>query len=297
MSDGSTAAVGVRTLPRDAASGWTGAARRLLPVVQLGARRLAQRKSPFQMTFSLTNRCNFLCEYCRIPTQKLAEIKTAEWFRIIDEFADGGMGRASLIGGEPLVRKDCGEIIRHIKSRGVHVSMNTNGWWTVDRIEDVSQLDLVCITLDGPPEVHDKQRQRGSQARALSAIELLRSRDKNVVTMTVLTARGVETVDYVLERARELGVRAFFQLVHDSEGDPDKEIGAGITEQGITDVALHLLKRKDEGWPVGPSRTYLQAVAGRDGHGVRRLHSCSECYASRFTAAITPGGSPSTTLS
>ncbi len=41
--------------------------RRSLPVVQLIGRRITKRKSPFQVTFSLTNRCNFRCAYCHIP--------------------------------------------------------------------------------------------------------------------------------------------------------------------------------------------------------------------------------------
>jgi MoaA/NifB/PqqE/SkfB family radical SAM enzyme len=264
--------------------------RQIVPAAQFAWARARGAKRPLMVTLSLTDRCNFRCEYCKLPQMDRDEMSTADWLRAIDELADAGMMRVSLMGGEPLVRKDIGVLIDHLKARGINVAMNTNGWLVPRKLDDVLKLDLVCITLDGPPEVHDKQRQRGSQARALSAIELLRSRGKNVVTMTVLTARGVETVDYVLERARELGVRSFFQLVHDAEGDPDKEIGAGITERGISDIALHLLKRKDEGWPVGPSRTYLRALAGRNGHGVRRLHSCSDCFASRYFAAITPFG-------
>jgi MoaA/NifB/PqqE/SkfB family radical SAM enzyme len=260
------------------------------PAARFAFARMTGRKQPLMVTLSLTDRCNFRCEYCKLPEMDRDEMSTADWLRAIDELADAGMMRVSLMGGEPLVRKDIGVLIDRLKARGINVAMNTNGWLVPRHLDDVMKLDLVCITLDGPPEVHDAQRHRGSQKRALSAIELLRSRGKNVVTMTVLTARGIQTVDYVLERARELGVRAFFQLVHDAEGDPDKEIGTGITEQGITEIAEHLLRRKDEGWPVGPSRTYLRALAGKDGRGVRRLHSCSDCYASRYTAAITPQG-------
>lgn len=260
------------------------------PAARFAWARATGRKHPLMVTLSLTDRCNFRCEYCKLPEMDRDEMSTADWLRAIDELADAGMMRVSLMGGEPLVRKDIGVLIDHLKARGINVAMNTNGWLVPRHLDDVLKLDLVCVTLDGPPEVHDKQRHKGSQKRALSAIELLRSRGKNVVTMTVLTARGVQTVDYVLERARELGVRAFFQLVHDAEGDPDKEIGAGITESGITAIAHHLLRRKEEGWPVGPSRTYLRALAGEGGRGVRRLHSCSECYASRYFAAITPQG-------
>jgi MoaA/NifB/PqqE/SkfB family radical SAM enzyme len=262
------------------------AARGAVPAVRFAWARATGAKHPLMVTLSLTDRCNFRCEYCNLPGMDRDEMSTADWLRAIDELADAGMMRVSLMGGEPLVRKDIGVLIDRLKERGVNVAMNTNGWLVPRRMDDVMKLDLVCVTLDGPPEVHDEQRHKGSQVRALSAVELLRSRGKNVVTMTVLTPRGARTVDYVLDRARELGVRAFFQLVHDREGDPDKDIGAGITDQGITAIAEHLLRRKDEGWPVGPSRTYLRALAG----GARRLHTCSDCYASRYTVSITPTG-------
>jgi MoaA/NifB/PqqE/SkfB family radical SAM enzyme len=265
-------------------------ARQLGPLGRFAWARALGRKFPLMVTLSITDRCNFRCEYCNLPGMDRDEMSTADWLRAIDELADAGMMRVSLMGGEPLVRKDVGVLIDALRARRVNIAMNTNGWLVPRHIADLEKLDLACITLDGPPEVHDRQRHRGSQARALSAIQLLRSRGVNVVTMTVLTPRGVETVDYVLERARELGVRAFFQLVHDREGDPDKEIGAGISERGISEVALHLLRRKDEGWPVGPSRTFLRAVAGDDGVGARRLDSCGDCYASRYSLAITPTG-------
>jgi MoaA/NifB/PqqE/SkfB family radical SAM enzyme len=264
--------------------------RKALPAARFAWARATGQKYPLMVTLSLTDRCNFRCEYCKLPELDRDEMSTADWIRAIDELADAGMQRVSLMGGEPLVRKDIGVLIDHLKARGINTAMNTNGWMVPKRIADVEKLDLICVTLDGPPEVHDLQRHKGSQVRALKAIELLRSMGKNVVTMTVMTSRGINTVDYVLEKARELGVRSFFQLVHDSEGDPDKDIGAGISESRITDVALHLLRRKDEGWPVGPSRTYLRALAGEGGQGVRRLHSCNECYASRYYLAITPQG-------
>jgi MoaA/NifB/PqqE/SkfB family radical SAM enzyme len=248
--------------------------------------RVLGRKHPLMVTLSITDRCNFRCEYCNLPGMDRDEMSTADWLRAIDELADAGMMRVSLMGGEPLVRKDVGVLIDHLRKKRVNIAMNTNGWLVPNRIADLEKLDLVCVTLDGPPEVHDQQRHKGSQARALTAIQLLRSRGVQVVTMTVLTPRGVETVDYVLQKARELGVHAFFQLVHDREGDPDKDIGAGISADGIAEVARHLLRRKDEGWPVGPSRTFLRALSG----GIRRFESCSDCYASRYSLAITPQG-------
>ena len=53
--------------------------RTVLPLLQLGVRRATRRKSPFQVTLSLTNRCNFRCEYCDIPHQHRDEMSTEEW--------------------------------------------------------------------------------------------------------------------------------------------------------------------------------------------------------------------------
>jgi MoaA/NifB/PqqE/SkfB family radical SAM enzyme len=256
------------------------------PLGKLGVKRLVGRKSPFQVTFSLTNRCNFRCEYCEIPLQHREEMSTAELCAAIDDLRAAGMGRASLIGGEPLLRKDAGEIIRHLKRRGVHAAMNTNGWFVPARIDDVAELDLVCITLDGPREVHDAQRRRGSHRRAVEAIELLKKRGVPVVTMTVVTPKGAEHVDDVLRVAEELDFKAFFQLEHDGKCDVDAPIAIRMSRGSIDQMARTLLRYKDEGRPVGNSRAILE----RQIEGGRYLGGCDECYAGRYYAYVLSDG-------
>ena len=70
-------------------------ARQARPLTRLGLGKLTGRKSPYQVTFSLTNRCNFLCAYCHIPQQHRDEMSTSEWFACFREFRAAGMGRAS----------------------------------------------------------------------------------------------------------------------------------------------------------------------------------------------------------
>ena len=264
------------------------AARRALPVLQLGARRTLRRKSPFQVTLSLTNRCNFRCDYCHIPLQHRDEMTTAEWLAAIDELHAGGMGRTSLIGGEPLVRKDAGEIIRHLKSRGVHASMNTNGWLVPDRLDEVAALDLACVTLDGPEAVHDRQRHAGSYARVLRAIEALRGRGVAVVTMTVVTAAGVDHVDHVLEVARAHGIRAYFQIEHDAAMDVQRPLAPGLAPERIAGFARHLRARKREGWPVGNSERSLDRQAE-----ARYLLRCDDCWAGTYYGYVFSDGTVS----
>lgn len=255
-------------------------------VGKLGVRRLRNQKSPFQVTFSLTNRCNFRCLYCEIPLQHREEMSAADFCDAIDDLRDAGMGRASLIGGEPLLRGDAGEIIRHLKRRGVHAAMNTNGWFVPARIDEVAELDLVCITLDGPPEVHDTQRRRGSYRRAIEAIEVLLSRGVPVVTMTVITPEGAERVDHVLDVANDMGFKAFFQLEHDGKCDVNAPIAIRMTGSSIDGVARRLLRLKEEGFPVGNSRAVLERQLG----GERYIGTCEDCYAGRYYAYVLSDG-------
>ena len=264
------------------------AARRVLPVLKLGARRALRRKSPFQVTLSLTNRCNFRCDYCHIPLQRIDEMGTAEWLAAIDELSAGGMGRASLIGGEPLLRKDVGAIVRHLKKRGVHASMNTNGWLVPDRLDELAGLDLACLTLDGPEDLHDRQRHPGSYARVLRAIEALRGRGVAVVTMTVVTAAGVDHVDHVLDVARAHGVRAYFQLEHDAEMDVRRPVAPEIRQERIADLARHLLDRKRQGLPVGNSARSLERQMQ-----ARYLLDCAHCWAGTYYGYVFSDGTVS----
>ncbi len=262
----------------------------LLPILKLAGRRLAGTKSPFQMTLSLTNRCNFRCDYCHIPLQVRPELETGEWLRVIDALSSAGMGRASLIGGEPLVRQDAGAIVAHLKRRGIHASMNTNGWLVADRLDELAPLDLVCLTLDGREGLHDRQRHAGSYVRVLRAIEALRSRGIAVVTMTVVTAAGVDEaeLDHVLAVARAHGIRAFFQLEHDAEMDVHRPVGARLDEARIARFARHLLGRKRAGAPVGNSSSALEAQADR-----RLLLDCRSCQAGHYFGYVFSDGTVS----
>lgn len=261
-------------------------ARQGLPVLQLGARRALRQKSPFQITFSLTNRCNFKCEYCDIPLQQRDELGLEEWKAAIDQFRDGGMGRASLIGGEPLMHRDVGAIIGHLKSRGVHTAMNTNGWLVEDMIDEVAQLDLVCVTLDGPEEVHDRQRRKGSYQKVIRSLEVLQSRGVSAVTMTVVTPSGADNVDHVLEVARRFGHKAFFQLEHDKSCDVMKPIAPRLSVGRIEDFVHHLLKLKAQGEPIGNSKMILEAQLS----GGRYLGTCKDCYAGQYYGYVLSDG-------
>jgi MoaA/NifB/PqqE/SkfB family radical SAM enzyme len=258
------------------------------PLAKLAVRRALRRKSPFQMTLSLNNRCNFRCVYCEIPLQARDEMPTDNWLAAIDDLRAGGMGRASIIGGEPLLRRDVGAIVHHLKRRGVHASMNTNGWLVDDRLDDIAGLDLVCVTLDGPADVHDHQRRVGSYARVLRALDALKRRRVPVVTMTVVTPAGIDQVEHVLDIARAHGIQAYFQLEHDGQMEVNQPIAPGLSQERVAQLARHLRDLKRCGAPVGNSYAALQAHETR-----RHLLSCDGCFAGSYYGYVFSDGTVS----
>ena len=60
---------------------------------------------------SVTKRCNLNCSYCGACNEKDSTELTAEQIeRIVKAFADCGITKVRLTGGEPLVRRDICDI-------------------------------------------------------------------------------------------------------------------------------------------------------------------------------------------
>jgi MoaA/NifB/PqqE/SkfB family radical SAM enzyme len=150
--------------------------------------RLLGARQPLSVSYTVTNRCNKKCAYCKVWDTKEKELGTEEALGIIDELGEMGCQRLGLTGGEPLLRKDIGEIIGRAKEKGIFTGLVTNGSLVPKRIEELKELDLLQVSLDGPKEVHDKHRGKGAYKEAIKAIRIARENDMRVWVTTVLTA-------------------------------------------------------------------------------------------------------------
>ena len=93
------------------------------------------------LRISLTDHCNLRCFYCMpeeeydfAPASRLMQADEIETLAKI--FVAQGVNKIRLTGGEPLVRKDAGEIIRSISKLPVKLTITTNG----TRIHDFTSL-------------------------------------------------------------------------------------------------------------------------------------------------------------
>ncbi len=83
------------------------------------------------LRISLTDNCNLRCFYCMpdesysfMPNQQL--MQADEILALAKIFAANGVNKIRLTGGEPLVRKDAGEIMRMLGTLGVELTITTN---------------------------------------------------------------------------------------------------------------------------------------------------------------------------
>src|SRR5689334_18365936 len=71
---------------------------------------------PLSLLAELTYRCPLKCPYCSNPLELAryrSELDTATWKRVLTEAAALGVVQVHFSGGEPLVRRDLPELVRH----------------------------------------------------------------------------------------------------------------------------------------------------------------------------------------
>jgi MoaA/NifB/PqqE/SkfB family radical SAM enzyme len=160
-----------------------------------------------------------------------------------------GVRLISFTGGEPLVRRDIGEIVAHVKSRGLVCKLNTNGMLLPQRLDELRQLDLLQISIDGPPHVQDRLRGPGTAERAAAAVRAARDAGIRVQLIACLTRENVAQLDEVLDFGLELKSGFCFQLLSDKELDEpsaDQSV-PGRTE--LLDALDYLLRLRRQRHP------------------------------------------------
>ncbi|MFH1678356.1 MAG: radical SAM protein [Candidatus Omnitrophota bacterium] len=145
----------------------------------------SELKFPYRFTYILTNKCQFKCAMCNI-WQKSAEneLSLGEIKKFFGQ--SNSFSWINLSGGEIFLRTDLPEIIKIIFDNCKQLYLldfPTNGFQTdiiVDIVKDILTIYkppklLVTISLDGPPELHDKIRNMaGSWIKAVETFKQLR---------------------------------------------------------------------------------------------------------------------------
>jgi GTP 3',8-cyclase len=159
------------------------------------------------LRISLTDHCNLRCFYCMpeedydfAPASRLMQAQEIETLAKI--FVHNGVDKIRLTGGEPLVRKDAGEIIRSLSKLPVKLTITTNGTRIhefADLLKDsgVNSLNVSLDTLHR--EKFQRMTRRDQFERVIQNIRLLIERGFHVKINVVVT-KGLndnEIIDFI----------------------------------------------------------------------------------------------------
>jgi MoaA/NifB/PqqE/SkfB family radical SAM enzyme len=158
------------------------------------------------------------CGYCGIWKTPRKEMGTIDAKRAITEFAGAGCVWWDFTGGEPLLRKDIGELVNHCKDHGLVVDIGRHGLLLKGKLPELKNLDYLVVSLDGPKKVNDKMRGDGTFDKVLEGIKAAIGESFDVIINAVVsdanTKNDFEGIRYLLQLSEELGCKISFSTMY-----------------------------------------------------------------------------------
>jgi MoaA/NifB/PqqE/SkfB family radical SAM enzyme len=246
---------------------------------------------PFSASFAITNRCNLRCSYCNTPFLDPTDLPLGRIEVIFDRLAAFGVKRVGLSGGEPMVRKDLGEIVRSAKSRGFRVTLNSNLLLLGRHREQVREVDPFFTSLDGDREAHEAARGKGAYDGVLESIGELVAERRPVVAICVVTEHSIDQADHLLDVAERVGFRIHFQPRCTDTTIVRGSIPAGLANERQRAFWARLRVLKTQGRPVASSDPYLEVLSDWADFNISSIADpAARCSASRGFLYIDPQG-------
>lgn len=204
---------------------------------------------PHVVAWNLTKRCNLECAHCYIsagPSESAAaELDTADCLAIVDQvLAVNPAPLLILSGGEPLLRRDLGEIAHYASANGATVVVGTNGTLLTDeRIAALTDAGVrgVAVSVDSlRPSYHDNfRRGRGALADVQAALARLRAARLDFIVQTTVTRGNRAELGALVAWAADQGAVSFncYFLVPTGRGAALSDLSPGEYEAVLTDLA------------------------------------------------------------
>lgn len=173
--------------------------------------RYGRAKIPFRYFLELTYRCNLNCPYCYVGCDRnKKELTTEEWKKVVDQLPFYAI--ATLVGGEPLIRKDFIDIFAYTSKKIMNkVHVVSNGVLINDEIINAFKkykLLLLSVSLDGYGETHDKNRGKdGIFDKIVSNLENLKSKNKKqmVDIKTIVLENNLDDLPRLYRLCEKMG--------------------------------------------------------------------------------------------
>jgi hopanoid biosynthesis associated radical SAM protein HpnH len=232
----------------------------------LKQRILGRKRYPLVLMLEPLFRCNLACLGCGkidYPDPILNQRLSVQ--ECLDAADECGAPMVAIPGGEPLIHKEIGEIVKGLVARKKFVSLCTNALLLEKKLHlfEPSPYLFFSVHLDGMKEQHDKSVcQEGVFEKAVSAIKAATARGFAVnVNCTIFDGHTPEQVAAFLDFAKELGVGVSISPGYAYERAPDQEhfLNRRKTKELFRQI---FALGKGKNWNLMHSSLFLDFLAG-----------------------------------
>jgi len=231
---------------------------------------LGRKRYPLVLMLEPLFRCNLACVGCGkidYPDPILnRRLSVEECLEAVDEC---GAPMVAIPGGEPLIHRDIGEIVKGIVARRKFVSLCTNALLLEKKLDlfEPSPYLFFSVHLDGLKEHHDRSvSQEGVFERALSAIKAAKARGFIVnVNATIFDGHSAGDVAAFLDLTEKLGIGVSISPGYAYERAPDQD--HFLSRRKTKELFRRIFELgRGKGWNFLHSTMYLDFLAGNQSY-------------------------------
>lgn len=170
--------------------------------------------SPASVTLYITDYCNKKCRHCisnaSTKNDMSKEFVITEWEKVLSILHHEGIFNVVFTGGEPLLKTNFFEILRHAEKLGFSIALLTDydliDIDTVKKIGKIENLSYLQTSLDGAtPKTHDYIRGKGSFEKALKRMKLLQQAGLHYTISVSVNSMNLHEIDKIVDIYHELG--------------------------------------------------------------------------------------------
>ena len=177
---------------------------------------LLQKPLPGMINIGVTDICNAKCEHCSFykamdnPSDRV--LKTEQMKLVLKSCQNFGVSIINFVGGEPLLRKDIGELIASVDKDKSSSCLYTNGWHLKDKCQELKDAGLMMtiVSLDGTTaKRHDAFRRLPKLFdRAVAGIKECQKKGMLTAISTTVTQDDIEdgSFEKMIQFSKELKV-------------------------------------------------------------------------------------------
>ena len=168
---------------------------------------------PFYSSYKVTHKCGLKCDFCNVWMEDTPDLEKKDVFKVIDNIANSSIIVLSIEGGDPLVRKDLGEILKYTYQKPLILFFTTNGHLLDKRPmkEYGKYIDYLHISID---EGH-------KNLKFFDRLEEFQSYGPEICVQIVVTRDTVSSLEEKVKRIFEVNARTVVMPACHLDGTDD----------------------------------------------------------------------------